>query len=176
MPRSPRPICSTPNCRNRCTGRYCPQCKPKHNGRRGSSTKRGYGWRWRKVRNLDLQAEPFCVRCSDAGKVEAATVRDHIVPRRCWGVPWLAAWLRSIGAPVDPDDGRNLQSLCKTCHDRKTATEDGGFGRLLDLPVSVVWNEIKEGVGGKISGNPVGVDRCGGSRARSQNWGRGGME
>lgn len=47
--------------------------------------------------------------------VEAASVVDHIVPHK--GDQKLF-WRRS-----------NWQSLCKRCHDVKTATEDGGFGR-----------------------------------------------
>ncbi|WP_390622926.1 HNH endonuclease [Ralstonia syzygii] len=42
-----------------------------------------------------------------------ATVVDHIVPHK--GDQHLF-WRRS-----------NWQALCKACHDRKTAREDGGF-------------------------------------------------
>lgn len=28
----------------------------------------------------------------------------------------------------NPDDGSNWQTLCATCHSRKTCLEDGGFG------------------------------------------------
>ena len=44
-----------------------------------------------------------------------ATVVDHIIPHK--GDQKLF-W-----------DTRNWQPLCKPCHDKKTATEDGGFGR-----------------------------------------------
>ncbi len=46
----------------------------------------------------------------------AATVVDHIVPHK--GDQQLF-W-----------DTRNWQSMSKPCHDKKTAKEDGGFGRL----------------------------------------------
>jgi 5-methylcytosine-specific restriction protein A len=46
--------------------------------------------------------------------VVAATVVDHIVPHK--------------GDKVKFWDSSNWQSLCKRCHDAKTATEDGGFG------------------------------------------------
>jgi len=46
----------------------------------------------------------------------AAGVVDHIVPHK--GDADLF-WQRT-----------NWQPLCKPCHDRKTATEDGGWGRL----------------------------------------------
>jgi 5-methylcytosine-specific restriction enzyme A len=54
--------------------------------------------------------------------VASATVADHITPHK--GDPVLF-W--------DPD---NLQSLCAACHGRKTATEDGGFGRPVCKPVA----------------------------------------
>ena len=44
-----------------------------------------------------------------------ATVVDHIKPHLGdYGLFW---------------ESDNHQSMCKTCHDIKTATEDGGFGR-----------------------------------------------
>lgn len=49
-----------------------------------------------------------------AGKVTAATEVDHIVPHR--------------GDERLFRDEKNLQSLCRPCHSRKTAVEDGGFG------------------------------------------------
>jgi 5-methylcytosine-specific restriction protein A len=58
---------------------------------------------------------PLCVTCQGEGRVEAATVVDHIIPHR--GDQKLF-WGRS-----------NWQSLCKRHHDIKTASEDGGFGR-----------------------------------------------
>ena len=54
-------------------------------------------------------------RCLQQGRYEKATVVDHITPHK--GNQQLF-W-----------DRNNWQPLCKQCHDRKTATEDGGFGR-----------------------------------------------
>lgn len=69
---------------------------------------------WRKKRSRYLDAHPHCVRCGDD-----ATVVDHEPPRQ-----------QLIEAGVaDPDDDAWLQSLCTPCHNRKTATTDGGFGR-----------------------------------------------
>lgn len=45
--------------------------------------------------------------------VVQATDVDHIVPREQGG----------------SDQWSNLQALCHSCHSKKTATEDGGFGR-----------------------------------------------
>lgn len=81
---------------------------------RPSAAKRGYGPRWKKVRILQLTQEPLCCICIDDGRTVQATVVDHIVPHK--------------GDQALMWDGNNHQSLCKSCHDRKTATEDGGFG------------------------------------------------
>lgn len=48
--------------------------------------------------------------------IRAVYAVDHIIPHK--GDPELF-W-----------DQDNWQSLCKPHHDRKTATEDGGFGRV----------------------------------------------
>ena len=80
----------------------------------GSSASRGYGSRWRKVRERFLMEHPLCVECLKEGRITPATDVDHIVPHK--GNPDLF-W-----------DYDNLQALCHKCHSRKTAKEDGGFG------------------------------------------------
>jgi 5-methylcytosine-specific restriction protein A len=84
---------------------------------RGSAHARGYDHRWQVARERFLSREEnlFCKRCEAEGKTIAATIVDHVVPHR--GNRTLF-W-----------DETNWQALCKPCHDRKTATEDGGFGR-----------------------------------------------
>lgn len=60
---------------------------------------------------LDLdEAHPLCVQCAKQGKYVRATVVDHIIPHR--GDQKLF-W-----------DQNNWQALCKSCHDKKTLTED----------------------------------------------------
>ena len=80
-----------------------------------TAAERGYGHRWRKARASFLRMHPLCVMCQAEGLTVAATVVDHINPHR--GDQRLF-W-----------DSSNWQPLCKPCHDKKTATEDGGFGR-----------------------------------------------
>ncbi|WP_293006856.1 HNH endonuclease signature motif containing protein [Nitrosomonas sp.] len=96
---------------------------------RGSSADRGYGHKWRKARDLYLGKNQCCVKCESLGFVENAVIVDHKIPPK----------LKEAKDNGDPDririseklmwDRKNWQALCKSCHDRKTATEDGGFGR-----------------------------------------------
>src|SRR5688572_5565781 len=73
---------------------------------RGSADSRGYDSTWRKTRLRYLRRFPLCVgykrQCGDA-----ATLVDHKVARNLGG----------------PDIESNYQSLCITCHARKTADE-----------------------------------------------------
>mgnify|MGYP003152916879 CR=1 FL=1 len=79
-----------------------------YNKERGSAASRGYGSRWRRLRRMVLNRQPLCVRCG-----APATDVDHIMPRAAGG----------------DDSFENLQGMCKSCHSRKTASEDGGWGR-----------------------------------------------
>jgi 5-methylcytosine-specific restriction enzyme A len=83
---------------------------------RASAYARGYGRRWQKASTAFLLAHPLCVDpFKDHGNApRAAEVTDHIVPHK--GDMHLF-W-----------NPKNWQPLCKECHDKKTAKEDGGFG------------------------------------------------
>ena len=63
----------------------------------------GYGRRWGKRRKHYLSENPLCVMCQEIGRIESATVVDHIVPHKG---DYELFW-----------DKDNYQSLCKTCHD-----------------------------------------------------------
>jgi len=94
---------------------YCDQHQDKHtvpDRARGTATERGYDSRWRAARDAHLESEPLCRHCCTMGLIVAATVVDHIQPHK--GDKALF-WRRS-----------NWQSLCQTCHNRKTASEDRG--------------------------------------------------
>lgn len=82
--------------------------------RRPSAAKRLYGRKWQKARLQFLRANPLCVECEREGITRAATVVDHIVPHK---QDLKLFWDRS-----------NWQPLCTPHHNRKTASEDGGFG------------------------------------------------
>lgn len=77
--------------------------------RRGSSTARGYGRQWRKLRDTKLAADPVCEACQEA----LANEVDHRTPKAAGGTD---AW-------------SNLQSLCKPCHSAKTLRESVPRGR-----------------------------------------------
>lgn len=67
-----------------------------------SSTERGYGYRWQKARERFLRSNPLCVYCKASGRVEVATVVDHIIPHR--------------GDQEIFWDESQWQSLCASCH------------------------------------------------------------
>ncbi len=71
-----------------------------------------YGSSWRKLRQAHLSAEPFCVRCAEAGVVRPASEVDHIESIRA--------------APQRVLDASNLQSLCHPCHVTKTWEDEKG--------------------------------------------------
>lgn len=76
---------------------------------RPNAATRGYDWAWQKTRARYLAAHPACAVCH-----WPARHVDHI----------------DGGGPLAPNghDWANLQSLCPSCHSRKTATTDGGYG------------------------------------------------
>ncbi|MBV8780945.1 MAG: HNH endonuclease [Phycisphaerae bacterium] len=95
------------------TAQATPPPRPIDN--RPSSSARGYGRLWQKVRLIHLRENPLCVQCLKAGDTVSATVVDHIVPHKG---DYARFWNQD-----------NWQSLCARCHNRKTAKEDGGWGR-----------------------------------------------
>jgi 5-methylcytosine-specific restriction protein A len=78
--------------------------------RERASPSRTYGRRWQRLRRFYLAAHPLC----ECGCGYAASVVDHKTPHH--------------GDPQLLYDWGNLQALTKACHDKKTATFDGGFG------------------------------------------------
>lgn len=80
----------------------------KREDRPGSTTSRGYGSAWVKLRARVMKRDGYlCQACAKAGRVTEATEVDHIVPKSRGGT----------------DAGTNLQALCVPCHATKTATE-----------------------------------------------------
>jgi len=121
MPYMPKSPCTYPGCGALTGAARCDKHKRvearQYDQQRGSAHARGYGARWQKASKAYLRAHPLC-QCPECGdgelRVVAASVVDHKIPHRG---DMKLFW-----------DSGNWQSMAKTCHDKKTATEDGGFG------------------------------------------------
>lgn len=110
MPRKSMKPCKHPGCPNLTEDTYCSEHRKSHVEDRPNAVKRGYNSKWRSARNKFLESNPFCVRCKEQGKLVEATVVDHVKPHRGdRNMFW---------------DESNWQPLCKSCHDKKTMTED----------------------------------------------------
>lgn len=113
MPYSAAKPCKRAGCPALTRGRFCADHAAEHatalarRDDRPSPAKRGYGTHWRQIRANFLRKHPVCACCP-----ERSTDVDHIIA------------LASGGTHRDD----NLQALCKSCHSRKTAQQDHGFG------------------------------------------------
>ena len=122
MPAAAKRICSHQGCHaltsdksGRCE-RHPRKQWAKAQGREGSTTERGYGWAWQKLRAQILQRDSYLCQAGLAeGRIESATEVDHIINK--------ATWDALHGTPAGVDDHTNLQSLCKACHKAKTEAE-----------------------------------------------------
>jgi len=98
----------------------CPGCRKKKG--RGDREETGVVFYsragWQELRGAQLNRAPLCEKCQAAGLVAPATVVDHMVH--------IVPWRGDLVLAMDPG---NLQSLCKPCHDSKTATETWQAGR-----------------------------------------------
>ena len=63
---------------------------------------------WRKLRNVYIKNHPICELCKTVNVINKATVIDHIQPIRLGGAK--LEWA-------------NLQALCTSCHNSKSARE-----------------------------------------------------
>ncbi len=115
--RAPKP-CAQAGCRTLTQGARCePHTKRNATTRarfdlkdRGSARQRGYDARWQKVRDYHIRANPLCVKCEERGRTVVGKDVDHIIP---------------FDGLSDPKrlDGYNLQTLCRACHNAKTARQ-----------------------------------------------------
>lgn len=96
---------------------------------RGTAHERGYTAAWQRARDGWLRLHPLCVRHEERGEVEAAKVVDHKVPPRFKEAMDSGDAMRIERAKRLFWDTKNWQSLCKPCHDSKTAREDSTFAR-----------------------------------------------
>lgn len=92
-------------------GKHKSQAAGSGGGRRDSAAWHGlyYKSKWKELRTVQLLREPFCRTCAAAGRRTPAEDVDHIIPHR-----------GDMQLFTDPG---NLQSLCHSCHSKKTAAE-----------------------------------------------------
>ena len=118
----PRKQCTHPGCCEIVTAGRC----PKHEHRkqqeyyenRNKDYQHLYNYRWQKYSKARLKAHPLCEECLRQGKTTRATETDHIEAH--------------LGSRHKFFIRANHQSLCKSCHSKKTINE-GSFGK---------WNDI----------------------------------
>lgn len=111
MPMKPLRPCKYPGCRELTRDGYCKKHKNLKKAR-GESERWHYlylGSRWKRMRSEHLLNEPFCRECAKKGIRTKGNEVDHLVPHR--------------GNLELFFDKKNLQTLCKSCHSRKTMAE-----------------------------------------------------
>jgi 5-methylcytosine-specific restriction protein A len=106
--------CMKMGCNKLTNGAYCEEHRKEDVAERKNNCRHDYQqWYsyadWKKARIQHLIKNPLCVQCEKEGRLTPANVVDHIIPHR--GDKKLF-W-----------DKDNWQSLCKSCHDKKTANE-----------------------------------------------------
>jgi 5-methylcytosine-specific restriction protein A len=111
-------FCRQPNCRAIVPRGYCRAHARAVEAARGTARERGYRYRW-EVRSKQFRSRyPLCgmrpdnrppvmSRCIEENRATLADLVDHVIPHR--GDPVLF-W----------DEQGNWQSLCASCHRRKT--------------------------------------------------------
>lgn len=112
MASKPLRPCKHPGCTELTRDGWCPEHRPKRE--RGAESE-SWHWMynadvWRRMRADQLLREPFCRACAANQRPRVrATEVDHVQPHR-------GDWDRFT-------DASNLQSLCHSCHSRKTMRE-----------------------------------------------------
>ena len=114
MPMKPMRPCRHPGCRTLTRAGYCDKHQPKRTSDRSEEAE---SWRWMyrtpewldDLRPTQLLEQPFCAECAKRGCRVRATDVDHIVDHK-------GNWALFT-------DRSNLQSLCHSCHSRKTARD-----------------------------------------------------
>lgn len=116
MPQRPLHPCAVPGCPATLrVGSRCPEHRAQRHRaideRRGSSSARGYGATWQRVRRAVLAREPLCRFHDERGETVAATDVDHIDGNSRNNHP------------------ENLRPLCHACHSARTMRDQGPNAR-----------------------------------------------
>ena len=100
--------CSHPRCSAIVRTKYCDEHKHIQSDvlrdTRGTTSEQGYGTTWQKVRKIHLFKNPLCEVCKQQGIVKPANEVHHKNALRNGGT----------------NEVDNLQSLCKSCHSKRT--------------------------------------------------------
>lgn len=113
MPSKSLKFCNQAGCRELTKESYCDihmieyekrraEHRARHDRTRLTSSKRGYGGKWRAVRLRQLKDYPLCKMCEDRGNTIPAVLVHHIKP------------LSEGGERLNRE---NLMSLCNECHE-----------------------------------------------------------
>lgn len=139
MPPSPARTCNHPGCKalsrdgsGRCESH--PRKAWQHQGRDTSSTARGYGSAWQRLRLIVLARDCGvcqCPECKQSGRIRKASEVDHIVSKaRAASMGWSQAQTDSMG---------NLRAVHPECHKRITMIDQGrNPGQLFDASGRVI--------------------------------------
>ena len=115
MPYKPKVSCKYPLCSAviNPSERYCSKHKQpicEIDSKRNSINSKVYNTTWRKLRRVKLSSNLLCELCLAKGKVAQAEEVDHVRP---------VSQYPELRLVYD-----NLQSLCVTCHSKKTREEN----------------------------------------------------
>ena len=121
MATKPLRPCRYPGCYRLVPCGYCAEHQPQRKADTRSQEAQSWRWmyktpEWQTLRGDQLLREPWCRECAKHGIRTRATDVDHIRDHK-------GDWA------VFTDPG-NLQSLCHSCHSRKTAAEMAKNARL----------------------------------------------
>lgn len=120
MPRKPKRPCSYAGCPKLTDGQYCEEHQKlidRQYNRYGRDelSRNFYKTReWRAVRRRHLSVFPLCEECLKRGKVIRGEIVDHIRPIKQGGEKFSES---------------NLQTLCWSCHSKKSAEEGSRWGK-----------------------------------------------
>lgn len=108
--------CAYHTCNKIIRSKYCNQHKHIQSdvsrGTRGTTSQQGYGTQWQKIRKIHLFNHPLCEDCKIEGIIKPAKEVHHVIGLRNGG--------------TNEDD--NLQSLCKSCHSKRTRMGKDAIG------------------------------------------------
>lgn len=120
MPRKPKRPCSYAGCPKLTDGQYCEEHqklvdKQYNRYERDTFSREFYKTsKWKAVRRRHLSMFPLCAECLKTGKITRGEIVDHIRPIKQGGEKFAES---------------NLQTLCWSCHSRKSATEGSRWGK-----------------------------------------------